>query len=106
MPGDSQILRLGHFKHGNGTQITFWEDKWLDNLSFKEQYLNLYNIMRKKKATIDSPSEQHIADESKGYISLQENRLHSLIFFIFLGTEEYKYTIFLSTETDDYIVHR
>jgi hypothetical protein len=42
MPGDSQLwsellmvkvefLRLGHFKHGNGTQIRFQEDKWLGN---------------------------------------------------------------------------
>jgi hypothetical protein len=80
MPGDSQILRLGHLKHGNETQIRLWEDKWLGNLSFQEQYPNLYNIMRKKKATIDSLSEQHLADGSKGYISLHENRLHSLIY--------------------------
>jgi hypothetical protein len=35
-----------------------------------------------------------------------ENRLCSLGFFILLGIEEYNYTIFLNTETDDYIVHR
>jgi hypothetical protein len=56
MPGDTQFwfglltvkvyfLRLCHFKIRNGTQIRFWEDKWLDNFSFKERYLDFYNIV-------------------------------------------------------------
>ena len=61
MPGDSlfwsgkvkeDFLRLGHFKLGDGTQVHFWEDKWLGNTTFKELYLDLHNIVRKKRATV------------------------------------------------------
>jgi len=50
MPGDSQFwsglmevkedfLRLGHFKLGDGTQIRFWEDKWLGIFHLKNNIL-------------------------------------------------------------------
>ena len=38
------------FKLGNGSQIRFWEDSWLDNEPLKNQYPTLYNIARKKSA--------------------------------------------------------
>ena len=46
------FLSLGKFKLGNGTQIRFWEDKWLGSQALKIQYLNLFNIVRKKQATV------------------------------------------------------
>ena len=63
MPGDShfwsglmsvksKFLRWGKFKLGNGSQIRFWEDSWLDNEPLKNQYPTLYNIARKKSALV------------------------------------------------------
>jgi hypothetical protein len=46
------FLRMGHFMLRDATQIQFWEDKWLVYVPLKDQFLVLYNIMRKKKATI------------------------------------------------------
>jgi hypothetical protein len=46
------FLSLGKFKLDNGTQIRFWEDKWLDSQPLKIQYPNLFNIVRKKQATL------------------------------------------------------
>jgi hypothetical protein len=34
-------------------QTHFWEDVWLDNTPFKSQYPSLYNIVRKKSATVE-----------------------------------------------------
>jgi hypothetical protein len=46
------------------------------------------------------------AHESPRITGLQENKVSPQFFFIFLGTEEYNYTIFLGTETDEYIHNR
>jgi hypothetical protein len=43
-----QFLSMGNFKLQDGKQIRFWEDKWLGDNTLKEQYPNLYNIVRKK----------------------------------------------------------
>jgi hypothetical protein len=43
---------MGNFKLQDGKQIRFWEDKWLGDNTLKEQYLNLYNIVQKKSATV------------------------------------------------------
>jgi hypothetical protein len=43
---------MGNFKLQDGKQIRFWEDKWLGDNTLKEQYLNLYNIVRNKSATV------------------------------------------------------
>jgi hypothetical protein len=62
-PGDSQFwsglmdikdqfISMGHFRVQNGTLIRFWEDKWIWDSALKDQYPNLYNIVRKKSATI------------------------------------------------------
>lgn len=64
MPGDShfwsglmkvkqEFLRLGKFKLGNETQIRFWEDAWLGDVAFRDQYPTLYNIVRKKSASVN-----------------------------------------------------
>jgi hypothetical protein len=55
-PGDSQFwtglmnakpdfLQYGSFQIKNGRQIRFWEDKWLGNYSFQQQYPTLNNIV-------------------------------------------------------------
>jgi hypothetical protein len=40
----------------NGKQIRFWEDIWLGANALKDQYPNLYNIVRQKNATISNIS--------------------------------------------------
>jgi hypothetical protein len=49
-----QFLCFENFRLQNGSQIRFWEDKWLGVTALKEQYPNLYNIVRKKSATIEN----------------------------------------------------
>jgi hypothetical protein len=62
-PGDSQFwtglmnvknqfLTFGNFRLQNDTQIKFWEDIWLGNSTLRDQYPNLYNIVRRKNATV------------------------------------------------------
>ena len=46
------FLSLEKFKLDNRTQIRFWEDKWLGSQALKIQYPNLFNIVRKKQATV------------------------------------------------------
>jgi hypothetical protein len=40
------------FLINDGSQIRFWEDKWLVNTSLQEQYSDLYNIVCHKSDTI------------------------------------------------------
>jgi hypothetical protein len=49
------FLRFGSFQLNNGSQIRFWEDKWIDN-AFKDQYSSLYNIARRKSDTVEKRS--------------------------------------------------
>ncbi|WVZ91890.1 hypothetical protein U9M48_038003 [Paspalum notatum var. saurae] len=46
------FLNLGRFKLVSGNQLRFQEDKWLGNHAFKHVYPNLFNIVRKKHATV------------------------------------------------------
>jgi hypothetical protein len=32
----------------DGSEIRFWEDRWLGNATLREQYSSLYNIVRHK----------------------------------------------------------
>ena len=36
----------------DGSQVRFWEDRWLGNITLREQYPQLYNIARKKYDTV------------------------------------------------------
>jgi hypothetical protein len=36
----------------NGSEIRFWEDKWLGNTTLREQYPALYNVVRHKSDTL------------------------------------------------------
>jgi hypothetical protein len=46
------FFRFGSFIVKDGTQVRFWEDKWLGNSSLQEQFPCLYNIARPKHVTI------------------------------------------------------
>jgi hypothetical protein len=50
----SYFLRLGKFKLRDSTQIRFWEDVWLGDFAFKSIFSTLYDIVRKKSATVAS----------------------------------------------------
>jgi hypothetical protein len=47
-----QFLSMGKFIVQDGKQIRCWEDKWLGAATIKEEYPNLYNIVRKESATV------------------------------------------------------
>ena len=62
-PGDSHFwaglmaTKKYFFPHGSfsirdGSEIRFWEDKWLGQSSLKEQYPALYSIVRHKSDTL------------------------------------------------------
>jgi hypothetical protein len=46
------FFHFGSFLINVGSQIRFWEDKWLGNMPLQEQYPALYNIVRHKSDTI------------------------------------------------------
>ena len=63
MPGDSQFwvglmkvkrefMSLGKFDLGDGSQVRFWEDSWITSRPLKSIFPALYNIVRKKSASI------------------------------------------------------
>jgi hypothetical protein len=43
---------LGSFSIKDGSEIRFWEDRWLGATTLREQYPALYNIVRLKGDTI------------------------------------------------------
>ena len=43
---------FGKFAIRDGSEIRFWEDKWLGNAPLKDQYPALYNIVRHKSDTL------------------------------------------------------
>jgi hypothetical protein len=43
---------MWNFNIQDDKQIIFWEETWLGTTTLKEQYLNLYNIVQKKSATV------------------------------------------------------
>ena len=62
-PGDSQFwsglmkvksefFQYGSFILKDGTQIRFWEDKWLGNTPLRDQFPSLYNIVRRKHVNV------------------------------------------------------
>jgi hypothetical protein len=48
----NEFLKFGTFTIKDGSQIRFWEDKWLGNRTLCDQYPQLYNIARKKQDTV------------------------------------------------------
>jgi hypothetical protein len=49
---EETLLRPQDFSIKDGSEIRFWEDKWLGTTSLREQYPALYNIVRHKGDTI------------------------------------------------------
>jgi len=49
-----QFLSLGYFRLKDGSQIRFWEDKWLGNEPLKLKYPALFNIVRRKHDTVEN----------------------------------------------------
>jgi hypothetical protein len=47
-----QFLNLGSFKIQDEKQIRFWEDEWLGAYALRDEYPNLYNIARRRNATV------------------------------------------------------
>jgi hypothetical protein len=52
MNAKPSFLRYGSFLLNNGKQIRFWENKWLGNFSFQQQYPSLFNIVQKRSDTV------------------------------------------------------
>ncbi|WVZ91755.1 hypothetical protein U9M48_037881 [Paspalum notatum var. saurae] len=46
------FISLGSFQIGDGSQVRFWEDTWCGNQPLKNIYPSLFNIVRKKGATV------------------------------------------------------
>ena len=46
------FLRFGTFIIKDGSQVRFWEEIWLENRSLRDQYPQLYIIVRKKQDTM------------------------------------------------------
>jgi hypothetical protein len=47
-----QFLRWGCCQVGNGQTTRFWEDKWLNNTPLREQFPNIFNIVRNKTSLV------------------------------------------------------
>ena len=67
-PGDSHFwvglmatkkyfFRYGTFSIKDGSEIRFWEDKWLGNASLRDEYQALCNIVHHKGDTISKVLE-------------------------------------------------
>jgi hypothetical protein len=54
MRAKANFLMHGSFCLNNGNQIRFLEDKWLGNYSFRQQYLSLYNLVKRKSVTVEN----------------------------------------------------
>jgi hypothetical protein len=46
------FLNMGRFYLQDGKKIRFWEDLWMGDTALKVQYPNLFNIVRRKSATV------------------------------------------------------
>ena len=46
------FLRFDRFNLGNGSQVRFWEDVWMDARALNDCFSNIYNIVRKKSTTV------------------------------------------------------
>jgi hypothetical protein len=49
-----EFLALGKFDLGDGSQVRFWEDSWIRSRPLKSLFPALYNIVRKKSASVRS----------------------------------------------------
>jgi hypothetical protein len=42
------FFSVGNFILQDDKQVKFWEDRWLGEITLKDQYPTLYNIVRRK----------------------------------------------------------
>jgi len=47
-----EFLEFGTFIVKDGSQVRFWEDRWIGNITLREHYPKLYNIASKKHDTM------------------------------------------------------
>jgi hypothetical protein len=66
-------LNKGSFTIGNSDDTRFWEDTWLGNKSFAEQYPSLYNIVQRKQVSVANVLNQNLLNITFRR-SLTENR--------------------------------
>jgi hypothetical protein len=59
MEAKRDFLSFGTFLIKDGSQIRFWEDRWLGNTTLKEQYPHLYNLARRKQDTVAAVLSTH-----------------------------------------------
>ena len=57
----THLFRFGSFNTNDGLETRFRKDKWLENITLREQYLVLYNIFRHKSDIIAVVLEISIA---------------------------------------------
>jgi hypothetical protein len=48
------FMGFGSFKVKDGSQTRFWMDTWLDNQPLKTKFSSLFNIERRKQASVAS----------------------------------------------------
>ena len=49
-----EFLSMGKFDLGDGSQVRFWEDSWITPRPLKTLFTALYNIVRRKSASVRS----------------------------------------------------
>ena len=49
-----EVLACGSFQIKDGKQTRFWEDTWVGQRPFKDQYPRIYNIARRPHASVAS----------------------------------------------------
>jgi len=49
-----EFLSMGRFDLGDGSQVRFWEDSWITPRPLKTLFTALYNIVRRKSASVRS----------------------------------------------------
>ena len=47
-----KVLKKGSFSIKDGSTAWFWEDNWVGNVSFRDRYPSLYNIVRDPHAIV------------------------------------------------------
>ena len=110
-PGDSHFwaglmatkkffFRFGKFAIRDGSEIRFWEDKWLGNAPLKDQYPSLYNVVRRKSDTLvevmrSSPPVMTFRRDLIGHRLEAWNALLGRLAMIQLstGTDEFRWTL-------------
>jgi hypothetical protein len=68
MATKKHFFAYGSFSIRDGSEIHFWEDKWLGTTTLREQYPALYKIVRHKDVTL-----QYVMETSPPSMTLRRN---------------------------------